>query len=173
MEDQLAQARSILSITPQRWLSLAETVPLELLTRAPWVGEWSAAECLLHLLDTERKVFPMRVRAFLAGQNFPAFDPETQGTRATDASPAEMAGELARLRDESLRLLVQVREEDLSRTAEHPELGTVTLGEQILEWAAHDLTHTIQAERALMQPFIAGSGPWRSAFADHDVSPEA
>ena len=25
-------------------------------------------------------------------------------------------------------------------------------------WAAHDLNHTMQAERALMQPFIAGSG---------------
>lgn len=173
MENRLAQVRSILSITPQRWLSLTKTVPLELLTRAPRAEEWSAAECLLHLLDTERNVFPTRVRAFLAGQNFPAFDPETQGTRETGASPAEMAGELARLRGESLHLLSQVREEDLSRTAEHPELGTVTLGEQILEWAAHDLTHTVQAERALMQPFIVGSGPWRSTFADHDVSPEA
>jgi hypothetical protein len=38
------------------------------------------------------------------------------------------------------------------------------------EWAAHDLTHTIQAEKALMQPFIQGSGPWRFYFQDHEVS---
>jgi hypothetical protein len=40
----------------------------------------------------------------------------------------------------------------------------------IHQWAAHDLNHTVQAERALMQPFIAGPGPWRAAgnFADHD-----
>jgi hypothetical protein len=36
-------------------------------------------------------------------------------------------------------------------------------------WAAHDLNHTIQAERALMQPFMLGCGPWRSFFQDHEV----
>ena len=36
-------------------------------------------------------------------------------------------------------------------------------------WAAHDLNHTIQAERALMQPFMLGCGPWRSFFRDHEV----
>jgi hypothetical protein len=43
------------------------------------------------------------------------------------------------------------------------------------EWAAHDLNHTVQAERALMHPFIAGSGPWRTAgvFADHDLGEAA
>ena len=35
--------------------------------------------------------------------------------------------------------------------------------------AAHDLMHTVQAERALMQPFVAGSGKWRGYFADHDA----
>ena len=50
----IPQARAVLSLTPARWLSLAETVPNDLLTRSPKAGEWSAAECLLHILDTER-----------------------------------------------------------------------------------------------------------------------
>jgi hypothetical protein len=29
--------------------------------------------------------------------------------------------------------------------------------------------HLVQAERAVMQAFIPETGPWRSAFADHDV----
>ena len=42
--------------------------------------------------------------------------------------------------------------------------------EQLLnEWAAHDTMHIVQAERALMQAFIPGSGPWRMYFADPDV----
>src|SRR5260221_14319361 len=45
----------------------------------------------------------------------------------------------------------------------------VVRGPLVHEWAAHDLMHTVQAERALMQPFVVGSGPWRSYFADHDV----
>ncbi len=47
--------------------------------------------------------------------------------------------------------------------------GMVTLGEMIHEWAAHDLNHTIQAERAIMQPLIQESGPWRIFFKDHVV----
>ena len=49
----------------------------------------------------------------------------------------------------------------------------MTLGELLHEWAAHDLNHTVQAERALMQPLIQGSGPWQLYFADHKLSPDA
>lgn len=45
----------------------------------------------------------------------------------------------------------------------------VTLREMLNEWAGHDLMHTVQAELAVMQPFITASGPWRGYFADHDA----
>ena len=157
-DDLLPRVRAVLATTPARWLSLTETLPVDLLTRPPAPGQWSAVECLRHLRDVERSVFPVRVRAFLAGQDFPGFDPDAQ-------PPVE----------ESLALLAQLTPADLARTARHAELGPVTLGDMIHEWAAHDLNHTVQAERALMQPFIAGCGPWRTAgyFADHDVGEPA
>ena len=34
-------------------------------------------------------------------------------------------------------------------------------------WAAHDLQHTVQAEEALMQAFIPGTGPFRFRFVDY------
>jgi hypothetical protein len=120
-------------------------------------------------LDTERWVFPARVKAVLAGQDFPAFDPETQGTKSGSQSPLELATEFARLRADSLAVLATVTTDDLGRKARHSELGIVTMSELLHEWAGHDLMHTVQAERALMQPFIHGCGPWRSYFADHDI----
>ena len=39
-----------------------------------------------------------------------------------------------------------------------------------MDFSKHDLMHTVQAERAILQPFIIGSGPWRLYFQDHDVS---
>jgi hypothetical protein len=36
---------------------------------------------------------------------------------------------------------------------------------------SHDLNHTVQAERALIQPFVGGSGPWQAYFADHAATP--
>jgi len=68
-------------------------------------------------------------------------------------------------------LLSKVGPGDLSRTARHQELGMVTLGEMIHEWAGHDLMHTVQGERAILQPFIEGSGPWKRYFSDHIVQP--
>jgi len=170
MDNLLASVQTVLATTPARWLSLTETLPVELLTRPAAPGEWSALECLQHLLDTEQMVFPVRLKALLAGQDFQAFNPDAQGTKplATQTA-AETAQQFAELRAANLVLLGQVTPADFDRTARHSELGLVTLSELLHEWAGHDLMHTVQAERALMQPFIAGCGPWRPYFVDHEI----
>lgn len=168
MDTILQSVRTILQITPARWLNLTESVAADLLVQPPAPGEWSAMDCLQHLVDAERWVFPARVRFLLAGQDFPAFDPDSQGIKPTvDQSPAGLAVEFARLRADSLQALDAVTLTDLSRQARHQELGMVSLSELLHEWAAHDLMHTVQAERALMQPFIQGCGPWQPYFQDH------
>mgnify|MGYP002392468774 CR=1 FL=1 len=92
----------------------------------------------------------------------------TQGkTPDRSRSPADLAEEFAGLRAESFRALAGIGAADLVRSARHQELGVVTLNEMVHEWAAHDLMHTVQAERALMQPFILESGPWLKYFIDH------
>jgi hypothetical protein len=146
-------------------------LPDELLRRSPLPGEWSALECLKHLLDTEQFVFPVRVRCFLEGRDFSAFNPDAADRKPDRIlDPLEMARTFTARRRESLLLLAEVKEEDLARTARHEELGAVTLGQMLHEWAGHDLMHTVQAERAMMQPFIQGSGPWLPYFSDHVAS---
>jgi hypothetical protein len=168
MESILTLAHQVLTITPARWLELTRTLSPELLSLPPAPKEWSALECLQHLIDTERDVFPVRVRAYLAGQDFPAFDPDSQGSRSTvHRSPIALAEEFDQLRQASLAQLAPLTEADLGRQARHAALGMVTLSETMNTWAAHDLNHTVQAERALMQPFIRGCGPFQFRFADH------
>ena len=169
--DILDSLQAVLTTTPTRWQSLAATLPPALLRRPAAPGEWSALECLQHLIDAERGVFPVRARAFLAGQDLPAYDPDRQGTRlAAEVMPEALAGEFAALRAESLGVLEHVTPADLKRQVRHEELGPVTLSQLLHEWAGHDLMHTVQAERALMQPFIEGCGPWRMYFLDHVAS---
>lgn len=170
MSNPLDTILPVLAATPARWTALCETHSPALLRRPPLPGEWPALNCLLHLLDTEKYVFPARVKAFLAGADFPAFNPDEQGTRDTGQAPAALAAEFAALREAALELLKTLSAGDLSRVARHAELGPVTLGQLLNEWAAHDLMHTVQAERALMQPFIEQCGPWRLYFSDHDVA---
>lgn len=167
MDDILAIAVKMLGATPERWISLAATTPESLLDRAPAAGEWSAKACLGHLRDTERDVFPARVRAFLAGHDFPAFNPDAESMPLERQSTSELAQEFARLRAASLAELAATTDADLARAAHHSELGRVTLSQLVHEWVAHDLMHTVQGERAMMQPFITASGPWRVYFTDH------
>jgi hypothetical protein len=167
MENILDWTRSVLTTTPIRWENMVHTLPAELLTRPPAAGEWSALECLQHILDTE-DVFTARLKYFLAGQDFPAFDPDEEGTRLSSTpSPLEMAAHFTRMRKDSLASLAAITPDNLKRRARHAELGMVSLDEMVHEWAAHDLNHTVQAERAVMQPFILGSGPWQVYFQDH------
>jgi hypothetical protein len=167
MQNLIPTASAVLAVTPDRWTALTASLPGDLLNQPAAPGEWSALQCLQHLIDVERSVFPLRVRAFLAGQNFPAFNPDAEGTTAGVHSPTEMAAEFADLRTETMALLSNLTPADLERRAVHGELGPVTLGEMLHEWAAHDLMHTVQAERALMQPFIQACGPWQEYFKDH------
>lgn len=170
MDEIVRLATQVLQTTPVRWLALSQTVDVSLLRRQPAPGEWSAVECLLHLVEAEREVFPVRLQRFVDGRDFEAFNPNA-GTSPAVASlePLALSAEFAQLRAGSLRMLAGVGAPDLERTALHPELGRVTLDQMIHEWAAHDLMHTVQAERALMQPFIDGCGPWREYFLDHVV----
>ena len=171
MDELVTRVREVLSTTPDRWRLLSASVDLDLLARRPTPGEWSAIECLQHLLDTEVGAFSVRLQAFLDGRDLAAFDPDADGSRPEPTTdPTVVAARFADARARSLASLAVVTEADLARTAHHSELGQVTLREMLNEWAAHDLMHTVQGERAVMQPFIVESGPWRSYFADHEVA---
>ena len=171
MESILVWVRQVLTTTPTRWLELTHTLAAELLSLPPAPKQWSALECLHHLSDTERQVFPVRLRALLTGQDFPRFDPDSQETQSKVQSPVALAEEFSQLRKTNLGELASITSADLDRQARHEELGIVTLGEMLNEWAAHDLMHTLQAERALMQPFIQGCRPWQPYFLEHTIQP--
>lgn len=169
MDNVLSWVLAALTTTPARWRELTASLPLELLTRAPAAGEWSAVECLQHMVDIER-VFQFRLNAFLEGRELlPAFDPDKEGS-PPGTSSAQLAAEFSDLRAESLQQIAKVTEADLGRGSRHAELGPVTLNQLLHEWVAHDLNHTIQAERAVMQPFIKACGPWQVYFTDHVVA---
>lgn len=170
MDTLLENVQAVLSTTPERWQRLVSTLPIDLLTRPPVAGEWSALECLQHLLDAERVLFPVRFRAFLTGRDLAAFDPRQQHAGPDSQTPEQLAAAFTQQRQENLVLLKEVKDGDLERAVKHPQFGAVTLAEMLHTWAAHDLMHTVQAERALMQPFMLGCGGWRAFFRDHEVS---
>jgi hypothetical protein len=170
MTDLIDQTIDILRFDAPRWQSLA-TLDRDLLQRQPSPGEWSALECLGHAVDCEEAVFAERVRAVLEGRpHLRSYEPDIEGTPITaDTDPIELAARHAELRARSIELVASVTEADLDKTSQHPDLGIVSLRQLLNEFAAHDLMHIVQAERAVMQAFVPETGPWRFYFADHDV----
>jgi len=61
MSDLLETVKAVLSTTTLRWLSLTDSLPEDLLARNPLPNEWSAMDCLCHLLDAERWIFPSMI----------------------------------------------------------------------------------------------------------------
>ena len=170
MTDLLESATRLLSTTPTRWHSLVVTTPEELLRRPAAPGEWSAADCLDHLLLTERDVFGARLRAILEGRDLVVFDPQAPRAPAPERALLEAVAALTADRESNLAILRSLVPADLERSGRHPEYGLVPLHVVLNTWAAHDLQHTVQAEEALMQAFIPGTGPFRFRFADHEVA---
>ena len=166
MDRLLDTVRPALAATAERWMALAQSFPVEILAQRPAKSEWSAVECLQHIVDVE-KLFQFRLKALREGRDFPGFNPDTEGTQPGAVTPQALVDEFIQLRRASLASLEQVTPADLPRKARHAELGPVTLEEMLHEWVAHDLNHTMQAEQAVMQPFIRGCGPWQDFFANH------
>jgi hypothetical protein len=168
MDTLLDRVLSVLTVTSSRWQELTRSIPSDLINRAPLVGEWSASECLIHMIDIER-VFQFRLQAFRDRRDFPDFNPDTEGTGNANLPAADLAERFRQLRSESLQQIEQITPAEYGLVARHAELGPVTLGQMLNEWAAHDFNHTIQAERALMQPFISECGPWRKYFTSQVI----
>ncbi len=105
----------------------------------------------------------------MAGTPFALFEPAQNHASQPEADGPTLAWELDVRRKRSLDVLNGITDEDLETSADRAKLGPLTLREHLNEWAAHDLMHMVQADRAIMQAFIPNTGVFRGYFKDHDV----
>jgi hypothetical protein len=118
----------------------------------PEPGEWSANECVGHLLEAERRGFAGRIRQILAVDlagdpaTLLAWDPPVVAEARQDHLRAgeELAGEFAALRADSVALVLKLQPEDLDRVGLHPEVGPLHVRELLGEWVHHDRNHIRQ-----------------------------
>jgi uncharacterized damage-inducible protein DinB len=140
-------------------------------------GTWSAYDIVGHLLECESANWLTRARTILehgTGQTFEPFDREAMLKR----EPEPVNTLLARFRTArlaSLRELTDLglRVDDFERVGAHPEFGTVTLGQLLSTWAAHDLTHVGQVAEVLARRYRDAVGPYRAYLPALDRTAEA
>jgi hypothetical protein len=118
----------------------------------PEPGEWSANECVGHLIEAERRGFAGRIRHILSVSadrppvDLDAWDPPAVAEARRDdlRSGSELAAEFEALRAGSLELLRSLRASDLERAGDHPEVGLLRVDELLGEWVHHDRNHVRQ-----------------------------
>jgi hypothetical protein len=130
---------------------VADLSPAQLTAR-PLPGEWSVAQNVHHLVDSHLNSY-VRCKLIIT-EDHPTLKPYDQDRWAAlpDASQADITDSLAMLRHLHARWVVfweSLAESDWSRTAQHPESGTVSLADQLQIYADHGEGHLDQIARTL------------------------
>jgi DinB superfamily len=157
-------AITVLEQTPGFLRALLAPATAEQMEWRPAPDRWSIAMVLAHLADVEVKGFGQRFFA-IAGQDspfLPAYDQLALfagGVPEIDA--AEQLDMFAERRKQSLAWLHTLPETVTARTGRHEELGIVTFGQMLNEFALHDLGHIRQvAEIYRARAFYPNIGPF-------------
>lgn len=157
---------AILERTPASLAALLEGLPDVWITATEGDNTWSPYDVIGHLIHGERTDWIPRVNHILMGdaRPFPAFDRTAQFTQNRVASLSELLAEFSAVRQESIATLLSLnlRDEDFSRTGQHPDFGTVTLGQLLATWVVHDLDHISQIARTMAKVYMNAVGPWQA-----------
>jgi hypothetical protein len=120
-----------------------------------------------HLIHGERTDWITRTEILLThgeSRPFTPFDRFAQFEASRGKTLSELLDTFAEARASSLSRLDSLRltAEDMDRRGRHPELGSVTLGELLATWVAHDLSHLAQIARVMGRQYTEAVGPWRA-----------
>ena len=171
---QVDEAIPVLQATPGVLRSLLSSLPAEWLDFQEEPQAWSPRTVLVHFIHNERTNWIPRARVILspsADRKFAPFQQLPASGEVGDGDAAGMIAEFASLRQRNIEALrsFNLAAEDYLRTAEHPTLGTVSLGNLLATWVVHDLNHTHQVLKSLAKLHIAAVGPWRKNLAILDL----
>ncbi len=119
-----------------------------------------------HLVHGEQTDWIPRARIIRehgVSKPFERYDRFAQQRGVARQSLDERLDEFARWRAANLETLRgwALSPADLALRGQHPELGEVTLGQLLVTWAAHDLTHLHQLARVMAHRVRNDVGPWQ------------
>jgi hypothetical protein len=170
-------------LTPERVASLLEAAERivvaelealgdELAGWRPAVGEWSANECVGHLIEADRRGFAGRIERIRATDGV-----AEAGWDQVDVAAARRDWErpIAAVLDEfrsgrraGIVLVRSIRPDELDRHAVHARAGVLTISDLLHEWVFHDRNHIRQLlanAQARVWPAMGGT----RRFSDLDA----
>ncbi len=146
----LAAIPVLLQTTQELLRSLLGALPDETTKWRPAPGEWCINEVLGHMIEGEQRGFAGRIRHILAEEHHicHTWEPAqvAQARRDHEKSALTLLQEFAQLREASVAMVAGLQPAQLTKTGEHPKVGTLTVSDLLYEWVYHDLNHCKQIE---------------------------
>lgn len=135
----------------------------------PEGGGWSVLEIVNHLADEESQDFRLRLTSTLddPARPWPPIDPEGW-VRERAYQERDLAESLERLvvaREETLAILAGLGDADWTRAYQHPRGGSLSAGDLLVSFAAHDALHLRQLAHRLYQLALRDGPGFSSAYA--------
>jgi hypothetical protein len=163
----VADGTAVLGRTPAVLRVLLDGLPDAWLVCDEGPDTFTPIDNLGHLLHGERADWIPRARIILERRDeprFEAFDRWAHRVEYLNHTPTDLLDQFAQLRRENLAALTawHLSPADLALTGVHPTLGTVTLGQLLATWVAHDLGHLGQISRVMAKRYKGAVGPWRA-----------
>jgi hypothetical protein len=149
--------------------SLLRGIPAEQASWKPAPEKWSVLEVVGHLYDEERDDFRMRVDLTLHHPDtpWPRIDPEGWA-RERKYNEREFAptldGFLAE-RETSVGWLRTLIDPDWTVSRHHPAAGTLSAGDFLTSWVAHDFLHLRQLSRLYWAYYAHLAEPFSVRYA--------
>lgn len=149
--------------------ALIDGVPDDEMRWKPPDGAWSILEIICHLADEEVEDFRTRLRMTLddPSQDWPSINPEAWAgeRRYNEQNPANVVKRFISERDASIGWLKELRDPDWSRTKRHPKFPSISAGDLLASWAAHDALHLRQIAKRLYQLTQHFAGAYQAGYA--------
>jgi len=165
MNFDLPNAIQILDRTPQTLKSMLTGLSDNWIRATEGPETWSPYDVIGHLIHGEKTDWIARLDIILsdkAERKFVPFDRFAQFDESNGKTLDQLLTDFAELRHKNLAILrsKNIQPSDYSRTAIHPALGEVTLGNLISTWVVHDLDHLYQISRVMALQYREEVGPW-------------
>jgi uncharacterized damage-inducible protein DinB len=126
---------------------------------------WSPYDVIGHLIHCDEYNWIPRIKLVICDSQVRTFEPLdcfAQLEKSKGKSVNQLLDEFIHVRSISLSQLKElaITNEQLFKTAIHPELGSVTLSQLISTWLVHDLDHIAQISRVMAKQYKDEVGPW-------------
>lgn len=158
----LAEARDLLRRAPDVLRALYNGLGRPWLFAGSDPVDWSAHSVLVHLVKVEERSWADRVRHILDHGAAVPTEPVDRGGPELGLPVGPLLDEFAARRARNLELLdsLGLTAADLERCGDHPEFGSITIGNVVATWAVHDLNHMGQALSAIAKRYRDEVGPF-------------